>query len=749
MSNDKIAELVEKYKSGDRNAFDILYNETKNDFFRYASRLSNDSALIEDALQETYIKIASSISSLENPIRFKAWGKKILRNNINDSFRKNSHDVIMPPANFIDDNHSDFFEQQESDDIYAMPGVELERQEVEKIIRSSLDNLTPVQRQTAIYYYYDEMSIKEIALLMNCSTGTVKSRLNSAREKLRLYVVGYETAHGFRIHAFLPFALINSALIAEDLGIALSAASSASIWAGIKASIFTFKGEVLSSYAVTPKIKQLIKNKGITALSIFGLLLLVAIPVYAGTRYLRAKNDSSMLNFASYNEYVCSYIDSEITSAENDYMNLLNSISCASDIRQANTSTQEHRGASPNHVSNSYTQNDTEIYGNQILQTGDIANENTSTVRPSDQLSGPDNTSPEGTGSNGNGNGQNNGAIIPDVPIFSNGTNVVMNGSSHSGALLFEDKLYIPGFPSAYEISYFNTLNTSSPTKTIISTIDGTVGDLCAEGEHIYFIQRTTSSSNIYRTLGIEENAQLELLFSVPSAEVGDLIFSDNNLYFTDEQQGTLKIYRLNILTLTLTEIPTSSYDATSLIASDGQYLYVSSNQGIEKINTEDWSTSLLCVAPPYLSGVLSEEQLYFSAIDKTATQNYDIDIQKIGTDASGLSTALNLNTMLLDFVVSNDIIYFIEKSDDLTIKIENTNIKSTLGSIIFDELIDVSPAGIDTSILYAQTSNIVGCDDLNIYVMVTSTLTDLSIHRTLFRISINDNTATYIGTYE
>lgn len=132
MPKDNLTNLVEEYRNGNVSVFDKLYKSTINDMYRYARKLTSDDSIIEDAIQDSYIKMADSIESLRDSSSFLSWGYTILRNNINSAYRKNKKLVAMPVA--VDSNGSEleFVETLETNDSESLPGEEMDRRETNK-----------------------------------------------------------------------------------------------------------------------------------------------------------------------------------------------------------------------------------------------------------------------------------------------------------------------------------------------------------------------------------------------------------------------------------------------------------------------------------------------------------------------------------------------------------------------------------------------------------------------------------------
>ncbi|EHO86738.1 hypothetical protein HMPREF0380_00397 [Eubacterium infirmum F0142] len=96
MPKDNLTNLVDEYRNGNVSVFDELYNRTINDMYRYARKLTSDDSIIEDAIQDSYIKMADSIESLRDSSSFLSWGYTILRNNINSTYRREKKSCQCP-----------------------------------------------------------------------------------------------------------------------------------------------------------------------------------------------------------------------------------------------------------------------------------------------------------------------------------------------------------------------------------------------------------------------------------------------------------------------------------------------------------------------------------------------------------------------------------------------------------------------------------------------------------------------------
>lgn len=98
-------------------------------------------------------------------------------------------------------------ESVENLDETLVPEKALDNEETRRMILGLVDDLPPEQRMCVLFYYYDEMSVKDIAAAMDTSEGTVKSRLNYARKAIKAGVEDYERK-GIKLYSASPLVLL-------------------------------------------------------------------------------------------------------------------------------------------------------------------------------------------------------------------------------------------------------------------------------------------------------------------------------------------------------------------------------------------------------------------------------------------------------------------------------------------------------------------------------------------------------------
>ena len=181
---EQIQELVTRVINGDMQAFEEIYQATYRQVYYTAfSFLKNEQNTL-DVMQDTYITALTHLQQLENPERIVAWLNRIAVNKCKDFLMKK----IPEP---VEENSIDTELLEENDNF--LPESYVLNAEKRKIILTIMqEELTAIQYQTILLYYFDGMSVPEIAACMECPEGTVKYRLSAARGKIkpsrRLYV---------------------------------------------------------------------------------------------------------------------------------------------------------------------------------------------------------------------------------------------------------------------------------------------------------------------------------------------------------------------------------------------------------------------------------------------------------------------------------------------------------------------------------------------------------------------------------
>ncbi|MGI6205344.1 MAG: RNA polymerase sigma factor [Anaerovoracaceae bacterium] len=166
------SELVLKIQEGSRDAFDELYKKYSTMLFRVAYMYLGNREDAEEVLQETFVQFWLNAGSLKNPASVRFWLYRTMHRLAVKTGKK--HAKERPDENVILKADAASAEQTTMEE-----GV-VNKLAFDTIMRS----LSPKLRETAVLYYCDDLSVKEIAKITECREGTVKSRLHSVRKQL-------------------------------------------------------------------------------------------------------------------------------------------------------------------------------------------------------------------------------------------------------------------------------------------------------------------------------------------------------------------------------------------------------------------------------------------------------------------------------------------------------------------------------------------------------------------------------------
>lgn len=205
---ENIQDLVARVISGDMQAFEAIYQATyRQVYYTCLSFLRNEQNTL-DMMQETYITALTHLQQLEEPERITAWLNRIAVNKCKDFLTKKMP-VLMDDDSIIDQP------VLEENDNFLPESYVLNAEKRKIILTIMQEELTAIQYQTILLYYFDGMSVPEIAACMECPEGTVKYRLSAARGKIKQGVQDYENTNGIKLYSSGSVALLTAIFMAE------------------------------------------------------------------------------------------------------------------------------------------------------------------------------------------------------------------------------------------------------------------------------------------------------------------------------------------------------------------------------------------------------------------------------------------------------------------------------------------------------------------------------------------------------
>lgn len=183
--------LILQAKSGNTDALNTLLTEKAENIYAISYAILKNKEDAKDAMQQSLITVWQSISSLENTEVFDRWLYRIVyTRSLNILKAKKSNEIIM------DDDISEIIQAQNFESNLLLPSEYAEQNDLRERLFKIIDSLSAVQRETIVLYYFNEKTVAEIAGIMSCSEGTVKSRLYLARCSIKNKIEEYENKNG-------------------------------------------------------------------------------------------------------------------------------------------------------------------------------------------------------------------------------------------------------------------------------------------------------------------------------------------------------------------------------------------------------------------------------------------------------------------------------------------------------------------------------------------------------------------------
>ncbi len=173
-------QLVERAQSGDKRAFELLVIKYQRKVERLLSRLIRDQAEIEDVTQESFIKAYRALAGFRGDSAFYTWLYRIAVNTAKNYLVTQGKKA--PTTTDFDAEEAEGFEDAVGLRDIATPDAELATKQIAEIVNNTIDKLPEELRTAITLREIDGMSYEEIAEIMDCPIGTVRSRIFRARE---------------------------------------------------------------------------------------------------------------------------------------------------------------------------------------------------------------------------------------------------------------------------------------------------------------------------------------------------------------------------------------------------------------------------------------------------------------------------------------------------------------------------------------------------------------------------------------
>jgi len=180
-SNETDAELVKRVQNGDSKAFDVLVIKYQQRVINLITRFVSDYSECQDIAQEAFMKAYKGLHNFRGDSQFYTWLYRIAANSAKNYLASKSRKV---PAQGIDAQDAEFYDGESRLKDRESPESLMLTKEIEKTVFASIEAL-PEDLKTAIRLREMQgMSYDEIAQIMDCPIGTVRSRIFRAREAI-------------------------------------------------------------------------------------------------------------------------------------------------------------------------------------------------------------------------------------------------------------------------------------------------------------------------------------------------------------------------------------------------------------------------------------------------------------------------------------------------------------------------------------------------------------------------------------
>ncbi|HLQ05496.1 MAG TPA: sigma-70 family RNA polymerase sigma factor [Verrucomicrobiae bacterium] len=174
-------ELVYAAREGDMQAFDALFYRYKDGIFRLGLAITKDPSAAEEIVVDTFARAHRAIARLEPEGSLRPW---LYRVAVNLSYNRRPRRGLVTST--LEDVHE---ESLTSDD--RSPSSLAELKELRDIVLAAVDTLGPKHKVVVVLHYLNGLNLAEIAQVVDCPVGTVKSRLHYALRRLRTHLAAH------------------------------------------------------------------------------------------------------------------------------------------------------------------------------------------------------------------------------------------------------------------------------------------------------------------------------------------------------------------------------------------------------------------------------------------------------------------------------------------------------------------------------------------------------------------------------
>lgn len=218
----EITALVERARKGDKTASAELYEKMYDKLYFFALKNVRSKEDAEDIVQEAFMKALESLDELNSSESFSGWIYSVTYNLCIDKMRGGKRVARFE----TEDDRDNAIENSALNEPVMVPEDYMQNEETKRQIKDVIDGLRPDMRSAVILYYYDQMSIAEIAETMNLSESSVKSKLYQARKKIKTKLEKLGVDRSVTVHMSLVPIPALIALVADELDTSVAVVAS-------------------------------------------------------------------------------------------------------------------------------------------------------------------------------------------------------------------------------------------------------------------------------------------------------------------------------------------------------------------------------------------------------------------------------------------------------------------------------------------------------------------------------------------
>lgn len=174
-------QIVEKVQRGDKNAFALLVTKYQHKVAHLVSRYVKNSGDVADVTQEAFIKAYRALPNFRGESAFYTWLYRIAVNSAKNYLVSQSR---KPPANDVDADEADYYDGSDALKEHNSPERSLMSSQLEKVLFDAVEQLPEDLRMAITLRELEGLSYEDIANVMDCPVGTVRSRIFRAREAI-------------------------------------------------------------------------------------------------------------------------------------------------------------------------------------------------------------------------------------------------------------------------------------------------------------------------------------------------------------------------------------------------------------------------------------------------------------------------------------------------------------------------------------------------------------------------------------